>query len=128
MKKFVYKMIRYSKSVFNSVLDKQVQLGKLERQENWETSSKIKINAEERKQLLEKFIIKQVAQGWRLNAQTENSVVLEFGKKPNHVLHFLLCIPTIGFWLIVWIILSLSMTIRRKTWIISEFGEIRQYM
>jgi len=41
----------------------------------------VKKNSEERKQLLEAFIMKQVSQGWRLNGQTEYAVVLEFGKK-----------------------------------------------
>jgi hypothetical protein len=27
-------------------------------------------------------------------------------KKTNHVLHLLLCIPTLGFWAIVWIIVA----------------------
>jgi hypothetical protein len=75
---------------------------------------------------LEAFTIKQVSQGWRLNAQTENTVVLEYGKKPNHILHFLLCIPTFGFWLIVWIILAASMNIKRRTWFINEYGVILQ--
>lgn len=27
-------------------------------------------------------------------------------KKTNHVLHLLLCIPTLGFWAIVWVIVA----------------------
>jgi len=86
----------------------------------------VKKNSEERKQLLEAFIMKQVSQGWRLNGQTEYAVVLEFGKKPNHILHFLLCFPTLGLWILVWIILGVSMTIKRKAFQINEYGQIRQ--
>jgi hypothetical protein len=34
---------------------------------------------------------------------------LHVTQKPNHVLHFLLCIPTFGVWLIVWILVAASM-------------------
>lgn len=128
MKQIFYKVMKYIKYVFKGIVDKQVEMGNREREQNWGTANKTKISVEEKKQLLEKFTIKEVAQGWRLNAQTENSVVLEYGKKPNHILHFLLCIPTFGFWIIVWIILAMSMTIKRKTWVINEYGEIKQYI
>lgn len=29
-------------------------------------------------------------------------------KKTNHILHFLLCFPTAGFWIIVWILVILA--------------------
>jgi hypothetical protein len=86
----------------------------------------VKKTAEERKQSLEAFIISRVSQGWRLEGQTEYAVVLAFGKKPNHILHFLLCIPTFGFWLIVWIILGISMTIKRRTYQVDDYGKIKQ--
>ena len=107
-------------------IDKQVEAGKLERQQLLGTGDGIKKSTEDVKQMLETFTIKQVAQGWRVNAQTDKMVVLEYGKKPNHILHFLLCFPTLGLWLIVWILLSMSMTIKRKTFVVNEFGVIQQ--
>ena len=86
----------------------------------------VKKTSEARKQSLEAFIIRQVSQGWRLEGQTEYAVVLAIGKKPNHILHFLLCIPTFGFWLIVWIILGISMTIKRRTYQVDDYGQIKQ--
>jgi hypothetical protein len=82
--------------------------------------------AEERKQSLEAFIVGRVSQGWRVEVQTEYLAVLAFGKKPNHILHFLLCFPTFGFWLIVWIILGMSMTVKRRTFQVNDFGQIKQ--
>ena len=118
-------VVRYIKYVFKGVIDRQVEKGKIERDE---FTPKIKVGIEERKQLLEKFIISHVSKGWRINSQTEQSVTLEYGKKPNHILHFLLCFPTLGLWLIVWIIMGMSMTIKRKTWIVDEYGYIRQFV
>ena len=86
----------------------------------------VKKSSEERKQSLEAFIISRVSQGWRLEGQTEYAVVLAYGKKPNHILHFLLCFPTLGLWLIVWIIMGMSMTIKRRTFQVNEFGQIKQ--
>jgi hypothetical protein len=86
----------------------------------------VKKTSEERKQSLEAFIISRVSQGWRLEGQTEYAVVLAYGKKPNHILHFLLCFPTFGLWLIVWIIMGMSMTIKRRTFQVNEFGQIKQ--
>jgi hypothetical protein len=124
MKFFFSSVIRYIRDAFNAIIDKQVEKGKIERNE---FAPKIKVGVDERKQLLEKFTISQVSKGWRINSQTENSVTLEYGKKPNHILHFLLCFPTLGFWLIVWIIMGMSLTIKRKTWIVDEYGYVRQF-
>lgn len=88
----------------------------------------VKRNLEERKKLLERFAITEVARGWRLISQTDEIVVLECGKRPNHILHFLLCIPTLGFWIIIWLVLAFSMNIKRKTYTINEYGVIKEYL
>jgi hypothetical protein len=62
----------------------------------------------------------------RASKEEKVAVVLAYGKKPNHVLHFLLCFPTFGLWLIVWIIMGMSMTIKRRTFQVNEFGQIKQ--
>lgn len=41
-------------------------------------------------------------------SQQEVSVMLSRKKRTNHVLHFLLSIVTIGFWVVVWILVALS--------------------
>jgi hypothetical protein len=88
----------------------------------------VKRSLEERKKLLERFAITEVARGWRLISQSDEIVVLEYGKRPNHILHFLLCIPTLGFWIIIWLLLSFSMNIKRKTYTINEYGVIKEYL
>ena len=88
----------------------------------------VKRNLEERKKLLERFATTEIARGWRLISQTDESVVLEYGKRPNHILHLLLSIVTLGFWLLVWLILAFSMNIKRKTYTINEYGVIREQL
>lgn len=88
----------------------------------------VKRTLEERKKLLEKFTLGEISRGWRLISQSDEIVILEYGKRPNHILHFLLCIPTIGLWLIVWLLLSFSMKIKRKTYSINEFGVIQEQL
>ena len=106
-------------------LDRQVAKGQLDNQV-MRAADAVKKTPEARKQLLEAFIISRVSQGWRLEGQTEYAVVLATGKKPNHILHFLLCIPTFGLWLIVWIIMGMSMTIKRRTFQVNDFVQIKQ--
>lgn len=88
----------------------------------------VKRTLEDRKKLLEKFTLGEISRGWRLISQSDEIVILEYGKRPNHILHFLLCIPTFGLWLIVWLLLSFSMNIKRKTYSINEFGVIQEQL
>jgi hypothetical protein len=41
--------------------------------------------------------------------QADTEAVVAFGKDPNHILHALLTLFTLGAWLIVWIILMITM-------------------
>ena len=88
----------------------------------------VKRNLEERKKLLERFATTEIARGSRLISQTDESIVLEYGKRPNHILHLLLSVVTLGFWLLVWLILAFSMNIKRKTYTINEYGVIREQL
>ena len=53
--------------------------------------------------------------GWRVESQVGEQVVLVEGHRPNHVLHLILSIITLGLWLIVWLILSIVGGEKRKT-------------
>lgn len=45
-------------------------------------------------------------------------------KKTNHILHLLLCIPTMGLWLLVWVI-SAAYTSHQNTYIMKEVNKLR---
>jgi hypothetical protein len=50
-----------------------------------------------------------VSRGWRVeSAPMPGQVVVIHGRRPNHILHLLLSIVTMGLWLPVWLIVALS--------------------
>ena len=51
--------------------------------------------------------------GYRLESRTDTRATVVKGKRPNHVLHLLLTVFTLGVWAIVWIILSITMHEKR---------------
>jgi len=63
--------------------------------------------------------------GWRVESQTDFQVVLVKGHRPNHVLHLILSIVTLGLWLIVWLIVALVSKERRMVLTVDEAGEVR---
>lgn len=69
----------------------------------------------QRKQTLANQVATQVSKGWRVESQTETMATLVKGKRPNHVLHLLLSVFTLGIWLPVWIVLAVVMGEKRKT-------------
>jgi len=63
--------------------------------------------------------------GWRVESQADFQVVLVKGHRPNHVLHLILSIVTLGLWLIVWLIVALVSKERRMVLTVNEAGEVR---
>lgn len=51
--------------------------------------------------------LQQLGQDWRAETQTDAAVIfLKPGAPPNHVLHFVLTLLTLGFWLIIWVLVA----------------------
>ena len=76
----------------------------------------------ERKSILEKQIIFYASAGWSLETQTEFAAVMSSGKRLNHILHLLLSVVTLGFWLIIWLFLLMVNRITKKTIRVDKFG------
>ena len=79
---------------------------------------------EQRRELLTRYVAGEVARGGRVQLHTNFDAVLEFGRRPNHILHFLLCIPTLGFWIFMWILLAMTMKISTRKYYVDEYGQI----
>lgn len=79
-------------------------------------------SGEERQDILARIVQGVVAQGARVESQTGHSAVLVRGRRVSHTLHFLISLFTIGVWLIVWVILSLSGGEKRKMVTVDEYG------
>lgn len=83
-------------------------------------------SAEDRKQGLDHYLVKLLAihSDAQILIRTDHEATVRSGKRPNHILHFLLCIPTFGFWVIIWILISLTNKVKTGAVSIDEFGNI----
>ena len=81
-------------------------------------------NPEERKKILKDYVVKQVANGFRVEIQEDYSAVLVFGKNPNHILHLLLSIVTFGLWIFVWIMMIFFSKEKKYLFQIDDYGVI----
>jgi hypothetical protein len=83
-------------------------------------------SAEDRKQGLDNYLVKLLAirNDAVILMRTDHQASIKTGKTPNHILHFLLCIPTLGFWVIIWILISMSNKVRTDLVSVDEFGNI----
>jgi hypothetical protein len=80
------------------------------------------VSVEERKAALAQAIAGQIAQGYRVDSQSDFQAVVVKGKRPSHLLHLVLTIITLGLWAIVWIVLSLTMHVHRRLVTVNELG------
>lgn len=79
------------------------------------------LSAERRHAILAQRIAAEVRRGWRLESQMEFQAVLVKGHRPNHLLHLILSVLTLGLWVFVWIGVSLGGEQRRMI-VIDEYG------
>ena len=61
-----------------------------------------------------------IRQGWRIETETDDYVVLVTGRRVNHILHLLLTLITVGIWAIIWIMLAIIGGEKRK--VIDKLG------
>ena len=80
---------------------------------------------QQRKGVLTSFIQTQTSKGWKLVFRGDFEAQLIKGKPTNHVLHLILSIITLGFWIPVWICVSLFAG--QKEWFVTvdEYGNVR---
>jgi hypothetical protein len=80
---------------------------------------------EERSRILHKHVILEASYGWKLEVETEFEAVLSRGKRVNHILHLLLSLLTLGFWIIPWAIMTAGSGEKRETISVDECGNTR---
>jgi len=81
-----------------------------------------KKTADERKELLASLVHNQVAQGARVESQSDYQAFLVKGKGPRHVLHLILTILTGLLWLPVWIVLAICCRPKRMVATVDAYG------
>ena len=75
-----------------------------------------------RKQLLSRQVASMLSQGRRVESQSDYQAVLVYGHRPNHILHFIITLLTLGFWGIIWIALALMGGEKREIVQVDEWG------
>lgn len=88
-----------------------------------ETSIRVR-SMEERKALLSQNIATEVAQGGRVESQSDTMAVIVKGKKVNHLLHFIIGVCTLGMWWVVWLLLVLTGGEKRRMVSVDEYGNV----
>lgn len=64
---------------------------------------------EQRQQAMQHAALHIAQQGWQIVAMAGDSLVVsQPGRKPNHVLHFILSLLTAGLWLFVWLLVAIK--------------------
>jgi hypothetical protein len=59
----------------------------------------------ERREALDGAVRRALEKGARLESRTDYSAVLVVDNKPNHLLHLVLSIVTLGIWLLTWLLI-----------------------
>ena len=81
-------------------------------------------SSDERKQLLARTIQGQIAQGGRIESQSDYQAVVVKGKKVNHVLHLILTLVTFFMWGLVWLVVSIVGGEKRSIVTVDEYGNV----
>jgi hypothetical protein len=79
-------------------------------------------SSEERKELLARTISGQIANGSRVESQSDFQAVVVKGKPVNHVLHLILTLVTFLLWSPVWIAMAIFGGEKRAMVTVDEYG------
>ena len=81
-----------------------------------------KLSLQERAEILEEYVTDAIRKGWRIESQGSYQAVIVEGKDVNHLLHLLLSLLTVGLWLFVWALITLTGGERRMMIYVDEKG------
>jgi hypothetical protein len=76
----------------------------------------------QRKKMLARAVANRVREGWRIESQADHEAVIVRGQRPNHALHLILTLLTVGLWAIVWVAVSWLGGEERGVLEIDEYG------
>jgi hypothetical protein len=63
-----------------------------------------------------------VRDGYRVETQGDTQAVMLKGHRPNHILHLILTLVTLGAWAIVWILVAIFGGERRRLIVVDDEG------
>lgn len=93
------------------------------------TVQRPRLSSEDREDILDDEVARQLAPGFmlpnvRVESRTAHQAVLVYGGNPNHVVHLLLTIVTLGAWLLVWLIIAATQREERMTLQVDRYGVV----
>ena len=77
---------------------------------------------EEKRRTLATAVQNPVVGGWRVESQTDEQAIMVRGKPPNHILHLILTLVTLGAWVIVWLALVIFGGEKRQIINVDDYG------
>jgi len=83
-----------------------------------------KKSTDERKASLARTVANLVAQGRRVESQSDYQAVLIRGRHVRHILHLVLTIITVGLWAPIWLAMWLLYRERREIAAVDEYGNV----
>ncbi len=88
------------------------------------TQTSVKLSPEQRSEKLAEILVSDARLGWRAVSQTQTQAQLVKGKPTNHVLHLILSLITVGFWLPVWIAVVIFAGEKQRFVSVDEYGGV----
>lgn len=82
------------------------------------------ISMPHRQAILTRALQTQLVGDVRIESQSDTQAVVVFGRAPNHVLHFLIGLFTLGVWWIVWLIMILTHRERKRVITVNDHGGV----
>lgn len=77
-----------------------------------------------RSTLLDTTITSWVTAGWAVETRSTHQAVMTSGVQPNHVLHAILSMFTLGLWLIVWLYQGMHCSRQRVALTVLDDGQV----
>ena len=80
---------------------------------------------EERRERLASEVAQQVGRGGRVESQTDTQAIIVKGRRPNHLLHVILTLVTVGIWgLLVYLPIAIFGGEKRRVITVDTFGNV----
>jgi hypothetical protein len=83
--------------------------------------------SDERQEILAGTVAGYVRRGYRVESQTPYQAIVVKGRRPNHLLHLVLSVLTLGLWmLLVWLPLVVFGGEKRRVVSVDTFGNVQR--
>jgi len=82
---------------------------------------------QERAEIMTQTVFELQANGFKLVTREPTRAVFVHGKNPNHVLHLLLSLISLGFWIPIWLLITLGVKEKNRVVTVDENGDLDWY-